>query len=265
MQGSTLLADNDIAHYVGTTGIRITKLANGSDANAAPGPELPVGTPLVYTFLVYGDSAVPLGSVVVRDDNGTPGIAADDWNALYVSGDVNSNGLLDFGEGWLFTSQGVSAARSTVPSGTTVNTATVTASNSGGPVSASDVAYVTGIRGDAGTRQGDQRARPGAPAGLRGRGHRARPHPPGRQHVTFTYAVSTSGLSAVAGVSVTDDKLGPIAAVTSAAASTSATPTTTACSIQARSGCSVPRSPRSRACTRTSAPPRARTRSPARP
>ncbi len=81
--------------------------------------------------------------MVVRDDNATPTNPADDFNAIYVSGDVNGNGKLDYGEVWLFTSTGATATPLKLGIGTFTNTATVTATN-GSPVSASDIANVTG-------------------------------------------------------------------------------------------------------------------------
>jgi hypothetical protein len=49
------------------------------------------------------------GSTVTdaEDDAGTPGVPGDDFVPKYLSGDVNNNGLLDPGETWLYTSQGV--------------------------------------------------------------------------------------------------------------------------------------------------------------
>src|SRR4029079_12845422 len=106
------------ASYLGTSGIRIKKAVNAvdpthptdlEDANTPTGPVLPVGTAATYTYLVYGDSALPLFNVQIRDDNATPGNLADVFSPVYVSGDVNNNGLLDYGEVWLFTSAGATA------------------------------------------------------------------------------------------------------------------------------------------------------------
>ena len=76
------------------TGIRIRKAVNAR-RSAAPdarrgrehraGPDVPGRhARSIYTYLVYGDSALPLSNVVVRDDNATPGNPADDFNAIYV-------------------------------------------------------------------------------------------------------------------------------------------------------------------------------------
>jgi hypothetical protein len=252
-QGATELAAVDRAFYLGTTGIRIVKLANGDDANAAPGVVLPIGAAVVYTYQVFGGSAVPLTNVVVSDDNGTPGVTGDDFNPRFVSGDANGNGLLDFGETWLFTSQGVAGARSTAASGTVVNTATVTASNGGPtPVSASDVAYVTGQSTLLKIVKAINALDP------------AHPQPdedantaPGRSvvtgsTVTFTYAVSVIGISSATNVVVTDDKVTGIAAVT-VTGGFNVGDTETANSTQARSGSSARRPPRSQGSRRTPA------------
>ena len=67
---------------------------------------------------------VPISSVVVVDDNGTPGNTADDFNPTFVSGDINNNGLLDFNETWTYT------ATSIVAAGQTTRIAKVTATSS---------------------------------------------------------------------------------------------------------------------------------------
>ncbi len=73
------------AHYLGTTGIRIVKLANGDDANAAPGAVLPIGAPLVYTYLVYGESAVAaVRRRRPRRQRHAGRCSADDFTPLYV-------------------------------------------------------------------------------------------------------------------------------------------------------------------------------------
>ena len=213
-QGSTLVAAEDTANYLGTTGIRIEKLANGDDADAAPGPFLPIGSPLVYTYRVHGDSAIPLTNVLVRDDNGTPGVLGDDWDASYVSGDVNGNGLLDFREVWLFTSQGVAGAPTTVPSGTTVNIATVTATNGGAPVSDSDVAHVTGEPTELTLVKAINAIDPAHPQDYEDADTAPGPYLVVGSTVVFTYAVSVGGLASARNVVVTDNKLGTIAAVT---------------------------------------------------
>src|SRR5205085_2510826 len=70
-----------------------------------------------------------LSGVTVRDDNGTPGNPADDFNATFTGGDTNGNGLLDLGETWTFTASRVATAGQY----TNVGTATGTPPPGGGP------------------------------------------------------------------------------------------------------------------------------------
>ncbi len=88
--------------YVGTApGFSIDKSAN--KATAA------VGESVTYTYLVHNTGSLPLSNVVVKDDNGTPGYAGDDFLATpilssgYNNGDTNTNNLLDTNETWSYT------------------------------------------------------------------------------------------------------------------------------------------------------------------
>ncbi len=89
-------------HFGATAGINVVKSTNGQDANTAPGPTLAVGSTATFTYVVTNTGNVPLGTVVVRDDNGTAGNTADDFNATFQSGDTNSNGRLDTTETWTY-------------------------------------------------------------------------------------------------------------------------------------------------------------------
>ncbi len=73
------------------------------DNDTGTGPYVPVGGAVTFTYIVTNPGIVPLTTVSVIDDNGTPGNAADDFNATYSSGDTNSNGQLDVGETWTYT------------------------------------------------------------------------------------------------------------------------------------------------------------------
>src|SRR5262249_17631409 len=114
------------------------------DANDPNNPRmLPVGTNVVWTYLVSNPGTVPLTISSFRDDAGTPGNPSDDFGPKYVSGDVNNNNRLDPGETWLYTSAGVVSYQ--VHAGLYGNTAMVTATGSTGPtVSASDPNYHRG-------------------------------------------------------------------------------------------------------------------------
>jgi hypothetical protein len=51
-------------------GIRIRKLTNGEDANAAPGPSLAVGSPVLWEYEVANVGDTPLSGIQVTDDQG---------------------------------------------------------------------------------------------------------------------------------------------------------------------------------------------------
>jgi hypothetical protein len=48
--------------------ISLVKSVNGEDANAAPGPSIPVGSMVTYSFAVTNNGKVPLKGVIVADD-----------------------------------------------------------------------------------------------------------------------------------------------------------------------------------------------------
>lgn len=132
------------ARVDGTPGIAIVKYVNGRDANTAPGINIAVGDSASWTYKVTNAGDVPLGEVTVRDDNGTPELSADDWDAEYVSGDTNENGLLDLDEVWWFRSP--VAKNIAVVAGGYDNLASVTGTPPRGePVTATDPAHLYGV------------------------------------------------------------------------------------------------------------------------
>ena len=89
------MSDTDPANYfrLGSSRLNIEKLINGQDADAATGPILAAGGTATFTYQVTNTGNIAVGSIVVVDDNGTPGSAADDFNPTFTGGDTNSNGL----------------------------------------------------------------------------------------------------------------------------------------------------------------------------
>ena len=87
-------------HFGATTGINVVKSTNGDDANTGPGPNLRVGATATFTYIVTNTGNTQLSTVSVRDDNGTTGNTADDFNATFVSGDTDGDGRLDVNETW---------------------------------------------------------------------------------------------------------------------------------------------------------------------
>jgi uncharacterized repeat protein (TIGR01451 family) len=134
----TPVSDSDVDHHFGSVGgVNLVKLTNGTDNNSAPGPTVPVGSTVTFTYVVTNPGNVPLASVFVTDDNGTPGSAADDFNATFVGGDTNANGLLDETETWTFTASQIA----TPGQYSNVGRVTATSPFGGGTVSDSDVDF----------------------------------------------------------------------------------------------------------------------------
>ncbi len=74
---------NNSAYLVGrilvcAPDISIEKLTNGEDADDAPGPHIPVGDPVEWTYEVQNTGNVSLTGIIVVDDNGTPDDSIDD-------------------------------------------------------------------------------------------------------------------------------------------------------------------------------------------
>ena len=120
-------SDTDLAHYFGTSanslaGIRIVKAINAADparptaledANDADRPLLlTAGAVPVFSFLVQNLGTRALSGITLVDDAGTDN-PADDYQPRAVLlgqrnvGDTDGDGLLDPGETWRYTTQGL--------------------------------------------------------------------------------------------------------------------------------------------------------------
>jgi PEP-CTERM motif len=84
----------------GISVIDIQKFVNGQDADLAPGPSVPVGSTVTFTYVVTSLSTIEL--VSVTDNNGTPLNFADDFHPTFTGGDTNSNTFLELGETWTY-------------------------------------------------------------------------------------------------------------------------------------------------------------------
>lgn len=105
--------------------IRIVKLTNGQDANSPPGPTLPQGSPVTWTYVVSNLGSIALTNVQVVDDQGVTVICPK--TTLQPGESMNC-----FGSGLVLTCQ-------------YGNIGTVTAKTSTGvTVSASDASYYFG-------------------------------------------------------------------------------------------------------------------------
>lgn len=105
------------------------------DADTAPGPSLlETGGEPLFRYEVTSDES--LSDIVLFDDNGTSGYGGelDDFNPVYVSGD-DGDGVLEFGETWIYTWTG------TWEAGLQTNVATATGTffdENGNPVTIQD-------------------------------------------------------------------------------------------------------------------------------
>ena len=186
-------------HFGATAGINVVKSTNGQDANTATGPLLAVGSTATFTYVVTNTGNVPLATVVVRDDNGTAGNTADDFDATFQSGDTNSNGRLDTTETWTY------QATRTVTLGQYTNIGTATAN----PVDETG-ADITGL---ADVSDSDPSNHLGVTAGINivksTNGSDANtttgPLLAVGSTATFTYVVTNTGTTALASVTISDD------------------------------------------------------------
>jgi hypothetical protein len=106
--------------------INVVKRVNGNDANTTgTGPTLAAGGSATFTYSVTNTGNVSLSNVVIVDDNGTPGIAGDNFSPAFTGGDTNSNGRLDLTETWTF------SATRTVVAGQYTNIATASGRSPG--------------------------------------------------------------------------------------------------------------------------------------
>lgn len=84
--------------------VTITKFTNGYDANDPNGSNVPVilpGAPVTWTYKIHNCGNVSVASADVKVSDNQLSVTP-----VYASGDVNSNGLFDPGETWLYTAAG---------------------------------------------------------------------------------------------------------------------------------------------------------------
>lgn len=125
LPGSIVVFATDPSHYRGQA-LAFQKATNGADADVAPGPPIPVGDPVTWTYQVGNPGPEAISNIVVTDDQG-----------VAVSCPQTS---LDPGESMVCTGSGTAVA------GPYANVGTATAQLQSGPsVQASDPSHYTGI------------------------------------------------------------------------------------------------------------------------
>jgi hypothetical protein len=194
------VTDTDPSHHFGYRGqLDIQKSTNGQDADAPAGPLVPVGSELTWTYTVTNLGNVPLGPVLVLDDNGTPGDTTDDFIPALVGGDSDNDGVLDLNETWTYQATGTAQA------GQYASIATATAtpvdpSNDpipdAGPVTDTDPSHYFGYRGQIDVEKSTNSVDADNPTG---------PRVAVGGTVTWTYLVTNPGNVPLASVAVSDD------------------------------------------------------------
>ncbi len=175
--GITVKAE-DPAHYFGAAPkISIIKSANGDDANAPPGPTIPVGSVVNWTYAVTNNGNVPLVSIAVTDDK--------------VNAVTCPKTALDAGESMTCTANGTATA------GQYKNIGTATGKFGGATVTANDPAHYFGAAAAIAivkSVNGDDANNPSGPYISVG------------SAVNWTYKVTNNGNVPLSNVKVTDDQ-----------------------------------------------------------
>jgi hypothetical protein len=129
--------------------IHIEKTTNGEDRDSQPGLYIRVSDPVTWVYNVTNCGDVPLSSINVTDDKGTPGNLGDDFNPTPVDvspadgfndGDINKDNALDLDETWLYQASGSATV------GQYSNMATATGYFGDIPVSATDPDNYLGVK-----------------------------------------------------------------------------------------------------------------------
>ena len=192
-------ADAATSFSAPTPSIAIVKATDGQVALTGPGPIIPVGSAVTWTYDVTNPGNEALKNLTVVDNAGTPGTTADDFAPTPVLaaggfnvGDANRNGLLDPGEDFKFTATGVARAGQytnqvvTAAAGNLSNAAVTAASTSNYFATAPSIAIVKATDGQ---------------VALTGPG----PIIPVGSAVTFTYDVTNPGNEPLTNLTLLDD------------------------------------------------------------
>jgi hypothetical protein len=188
------VSDDDPSHYFGSEAcIHIEKSTNGEDADSPTGPYIPVGGVVNWTYNVTNCGSVNLTSIVVTDDNGTPGNLGDDFNPVRISGDDGDN-VLETTEAWIYQATGTAAAGQYANNSTVTGTLPV-----GANVSDDDPSHYFGLGPAIDIEKHTNGEDADSPTG---------PYIGVNSSVSWTYIVTNTGAVNLTGIVVTDDHLG---------------------------------------------------------
>ncbi|MEM7083989.1 MAG: SdrD B-like domain-containing protein [Pseudomonadota bacterium] len=177
--GGNPLSDSDPSHYFGESGtLSIEKATNGQDADVAPGPSLPTGSAVTWTYVVTNNTNVLISNISVVDDQGVVVTCPSSTLAAGASLTCTGTGVATVGQ---YTNLGM--VTGSTPGGTTL--------------SASDPSHYFGEAGalvmEKATNGADADVAPG-PMLVVG------------STVTWTYTITNNSNVDVIGLSVTDDQ-----------------------------------------------------------
>ena len=187
--GDTTVTDEDLSHYFGECpDIDIEKATNGEDADVGPGPGIPEGETVTWTYNVTNTGNVNLTNIQVNDD-----ILGSITNII-DQGDGDD--ILSVGESWILEATGTAAC------GDYENIGNVTGDSGDTTVTDEDLSHYFGecpdidIEKATNGEDADVGPGPGIPEG---------------ETVTWTYNVTNTGNVNLSNILVTDDMLGAIA------------------------------------------------------
>jgi hypothetical protein len=177
--GLNVVGDQDASNYFGADpNIAINKVTNGAD-----GLNILAGSEVTWTYTVSNTGNVGLSNVSLSDDQGEV--------PIYLSGDVDSDNILDLNETWVYQAQGTAVIGDYVNLGTVTGSFTDDLQNTE-IVSAEDYSSYFG-------------ANPGIFIDKVTNGADGLTILEGSE-VTWTYTVSNTGNVGLSGVNLTDDQ-----------------------------------------------------------
>jgi hypothetical protein len=155
---------------------------------------------VVWTYRVANTGNSALKSITIADTSGR-------FAPKYVSGDTNTNGLLDPGETWLYTSAGVSGAAYSVVGGQYLSAATVTGTDAhlGSTVTASDASDHFGALNQIAVHKAVNAVDPWHPTAFEDANYAPGPILLAGSTVTWTYLITNSGTTSLDLTGVQDD------------------------------------------------------------
>ncbi|MBT8048581.1 MAG: hypothetical protein HKN57_13540 [Xanthomonadales bacterium] len=173
------VSDSDPSHYFGVaSSITIEKATNGLDADAAPGPQIPSGDAVTWTYVVTNGSNETLSDVTVTDDQGVTVTCPSDTLAAGASMTCTASGTAVAGQ-----YANIGTATGTPPVGT--------------PVTDMDPSHYFGVTAAIDIEKATNGEDADAPAG---------PQIPVGDAVSWTYVVTNNSNVALTAVGVTDDQ-----------------------------------------------------------